>query len=76
LDNGLVGTGPNIVEIGDAVVIFKGAKFPYLLRKEKGGITHWTLVGAAYIHGIMYGELFEKSSSPGRLQLEEFLLID
>jgi hypothetical protein len=77
LNNGLVGTGPNTVEIGDAVVIFKGAKFPYILRrKEKGGLIHWTIAGAAYIHGIMYGELFKKSSNPGRLQLKEFLLID
>ncbi|KAE8442774.1 hypothetical protein EG329_002862 [Mollisiaceae sp. DMI_Dod_QoI] len=76
LDNGLVGTGPNTVEIGDAVVIFKGAKFPYVMRrKEKGGLIHWITVGAAYIHGVMYGELFEKSFSPG-LPLEEFLLID
>jgi hypothetical protein len=75
LDNGLVGTGPTAVEIGDAVVIFKGAKFPYVLRRKKeGDLLYWTLVGPAYIHGIMYGELFEKSSVPEGLQLEEFLL--
>jgi hypothetical protein len=76
LDNGLVGTGPKTVDIGDAIVIFKGAKFPYVLRKkEEGDLLHWTLVGPAYIHGIMYRELFEKSSVPDGLQLEEFLLI-
>jgi len=77
LENGLVGTGPRTVEIGDALVIFKGARFPYILRrKEESDTLHWTLVGAAYIHGIMYGELFEKSTVPEGLQLEEFLLID
>ncbi|PQE23642.1 heterokaryon incompatibility protein [Rutstroemia sp. NJR-2017a BVV2] len=76
LDNGLVGTGPTTVEIGDVVVIFKGAKFPYVLRRKgEGNFLHWTLVGLAYIHGTMYGELFEKSSEPDGLQLEEFLLV-
>jgi hypothetical protein len=53
LGNGLVGTGPKTAEIGDAVAIFKGAKFPYVLRgKEKGGLIHWTLVDAAYIYMV------------------------
>ncbi len=77
MDNELVGTGPNTVVISDAVVTLKEAKFPYVLRrKEKAGLIHWTLVGVACIHGIMYGELFEKPSSPGRPQLEEFLSIN
>jgi hypothetical protein len=62
-------------ELREIIVIFKGVKFSYILRrKEEGKPLHWTLIGFAYVHGIMYGELFEKSSVPDGLQLDEFLL--
>ncbi|KAI0902984.1 heterokaryon incompatibility protein-domain-containing protein [Ustulina deusta] len=38
---------------GDQVCILSGADTPYVLRKSSWG---WTVVGEAYVHGIMNGE--------------------
>jgi hypothetical protein len=59
---GFVGLGPAGLEVGDVVVIFEGAKLPYLLRQLKidGEEGVWKLVGEAYVHGIMYGEFMKQ----------------
>ena len=57
-ENGYVGLGPEHLDKDDVVVVFLGARFPYILRKSlRSG---WTLVGEAYVHGIMYGEFMEE----------------
>lgn len=53
---GYVGLAPDSAEIGDIMVIFLGAKLPYVLRQTSD--SRWRVVGEAYIHGIMYGEYF------------------
>lgn len=57
-ENGYVGLGPEHLDKDDAVVVFLGARFPYILRKSL--LVGWTLVGEAYVHGIMYGEFMEE----------------
>lgn len=57
-DQGYVGLAPDYAKEGDVVVIFLGAKFPYILRKNDDGTHHF--VGEAYVHGIMYGEFMER----------------
>ncbi|PVH89978.1 hypothetical protein DL98DRAFT_508199 [Cadophora sp. DSE1049] len=47
---GYVGLAPVDVEYGDALYILDGARVPFLLRGNR-------LVGEAYVHGIMHGEL-------------------
>jgi hypothetical protein len=64
---GFVGLAPKHVEAGDVIVIFPGARFPYVLRKCDDG-SH-VLVGEAYVHGIMDGE-FVIEGCP----TEEFIL--
>jgi hypothetical protein len=57
-DKGYMGLVPDLTEKGDVIVIFRGAKFPYVLRKKVNG-KHggkYELVGEAYVHGVMYGE--------------------
>ena len=57
-ENGYVGLGPKHLDKDDVVVVFLGARFPYILRKSLSA--GWTLVGEAYVHGIMYGEFMEE----------------
>jgi len=56
-DSGYVGLAPGSSEKGDVVVIFRGAKFPYVLRRNGDGT--YRFLGEAYVHGIMYGEYLE-----------------
>jgi len=64
---GFVGLAPKHVENGDLIVIFPGAKFPYVLRRCDDGMC--ILVGEAFVHGIMYGEFMSKDP-----EIEEFVL--
>ena len=71
-DKGYMGLVPDLAEKGDVVVIFRGAKFPYVLRKKING-KHggkYELVGEAYVHGVMYGEYV--ADGP---EFEEFELV-
>lgn len=52
---------PSEAEKGDVIVIFPGARVPHLLRPVKGAEGRYTLVGEAYVHGIMRGECFRES---------------
>ncbi|CVL08992.1 hypothetical protein FPRO06_13297 [Fusarium proliferatum] len=54
---GFVGVGPLDMQPGDEVCILLGGKVPYLLRAQ--GEELYTLIGEAYVHGIMHGELFK-----------------
>jgi hypothetical protein len=64
---GFVGLAPKHMEEGDVIVVFPGARFPYMLRKCDDGM--YLLVGEAYVHGIMDGELATKDCVT-----EEFVL--
>lgn len=57
-------TTPDTVpsQVGDAIVIFKGGSRPYVIRKQG---EHWRIIGAAYVHGIMYGSAFDESKCIG-----------
>ena len=61
-------TSPGTEE-GDIVVIFSGGITPFIVRESKSAAGEFTLLGEAYVHGIMYGEAM------GRVDLETFLLI-
>lgn len=52
-DYGFVGIGPSDMQEGDVVSVMFGADMPFILRSY--GVFQ-TLVGAAYVHGIMRGE--------------------
>jgi hypothetical protein len=54
-EDGRVGVGPMDVQVGDDICIFDGAAIPHILR-SRGTQGTFTLVGEAYVHGIMYGE--------------------
>lgn len=61
-ESGYVGIGPGGMKKGDVVSVFLGAELPYVLRRA-GDVGGWFLVGDAYVHGVMDGEIVEKGSS-------------
>ncbi|KAI1179025.1 heterokaryon incompatibility protein-domain-containing protein [Nemania sp. FL0916] len=69
-DQGLMGIGPPWMEVGDTVSVLRGSGLPYILRdansqkSTREGCFHlerlcFNLVGSAYIHGIMDGEVLK-----------------
>jgi hypothetical protein len=57
---GYIGLAPCATEVGDSVAICKGSSVPLILRKAKKSAA-WQVVGDAYVHGAMQGELCKES---------------
>ena len=55
--NGYLGLAPAETEVGDSVTLLKGAKTPVVIR-ERG--EEWVVVGSAYVHGMMFGEVWDE----------------
>jgi hypothetical protein len=55
--SGWVGLCPSHLAAGDEVCIFFGGKTPYVVRPEEDNT--YSLIGEAYVHGIMYGEFLK-----------------
>jgi hypothetical protein len=55
-ENGYVGVGPAGILPGHVVSIFFGAHVPYVIRQESESPLQFSLVGDAYVYGIMDGE--------------------
>lgn len=66
---GYVGLCPEETAAGDMIVIFAGAKVPYIVRSNPDGST-WELVGEVYVHGIMDGEYVSVDSQTEVLTLQ------
>jgi hypothetical protein len=54
-DGGRIGQIPYWAEDKDEIWVFPGLQVPVVLRKDSG--LRYRLVGEAYIHGIMFGEI-------------------
>lgn len=62
-DNGLLGLGPQSLRPGDHIFVLLGARVPFVLRPldlPGDGSSYYTLVGEAYVHGIMQGEALDR----------------
>jgi hypothetical protein len=57
---GHVGMGPPDTQPGDKICIFFGSRFPHVIRPGEAG--RYRLVGEAYVHGIMDGEIMEEGN--------------
>ena len=60
--SGYMGVGPPQVRRGDQVWVFNGGNVPFVMRKieeEAEGCPQLTLIGDAYVHGIMDGEAMD-----------------
>jgi hypothetical protein len=53
-EKGYLGMGSVSTEVGDQVWVLEGANVPFVLRPVGDG--RYRLIGAAYFHGIMWGE--------------------
>ena len=56
---GFLGLCPPSSDVGDSVWILPNAKVPFILRPRKG-TWHYELLGEAYLHGCMNGEIGQK----------------
>ena len=54
-DDGRFGLANPGAQVGDEVWILKGGRTPFLLRRGDDG--NYQLVGEAFVHGIMFGEI-------------------
>lgn len=52
--NRFLGLAPTTTRVGDRIFILYGLAFPMILRPREDGA--YTVIGVAYIHGIMHGE--------------------
>lgn len=56
-ESGYLGVGQESVEEGDQIVIFFGARIPFVIRERSDG--KHSIIGGAYVDGIMNGELLQ-----------------
>jgi hypothetical protein len=62
-EKGYIGIFTNQVHEGDSVVLLKGARVPFVMRKCKAvGVPEdaWQIIGDGYLHGAMAGEAWDK----------------
>jgi hypothetical protein len=60
----MFGLGPEKMEEGDEVWLIKETFVPFILRPQLDD--RYTLVGEAYVHGIMHGEWLERRERLGK----------
>ena len=65
---GLVGLGPDTMISSDKIFIIMGHTTPVILRDAGGG--SYSIVGDAYVYGIMDGEFMERHSD-----LEDIVIV-
>jgi hypothetical protein len=56
-ESGELGLGPPSTQSGDVVAFIRNTRVPFILRNAQAG--RYTLVGEAYIHGFMHGEILD-----------------
>jgi hypothetical protein len=66
-----MGLGPFLTEAGDVVAVLAGGDFCLVLR-PKGD--YFELVGEAYVHGVMRGELMNRDGNSKLINGREFIL--
>jgi hypothetical protein len=72
-DEGLVGAAPCRAREGDVVAVVFGCNIPLVLR-ERVGSDAWYVIGEAYVHGYMNGEVGDLIKR-GKKSIHRFRLI-
>lgn len=60
---GIVSMVPQRTEVGDFIVVIKGVCVPMVLREVNGFYGRFQVVGQAYCHGFMNGEILQRSEA-------------
>lgn len=76
-EKGYIGLGPWISRPGDICCFIPRSKVPFVLRRchdqeVQAGVTCFRLVGEAYLHGLMRGEVLELI---GKEDLKETVIV-
>jgi hypothetical protein len=66
---GVVGLGPSETEPGDHIVLLFGGTTPFILRPFGDGENQYRLIGEAFFHGIMDGEMIDLCRPTAPFQL-------
>lgn len=67
-NEGHLGLGPQNIQTGDLVCILFGSEVPLILRRSMTGT--YTLIGDAYVYGIMHGEYIDTNSRTETFEIE------
>ena len=68
-NRGHLGLGTRLMQTGDSVLLLRGLQVPMVARPQIDG--SWRLLGPAYVHGCMHGEMWPDTSTP-ELEVFEF----
>jgi hypothetical protein len=60
---GYIGMALTTTRPGDAVYILFGSRVPHIIRKRDNGQPGYTLVGDAFVYGVLDGELMRDDMS-------------
>ncbi|KAH8767859.1 heterokaryon incompatibility protein-domain-containing protein [Hyaloscypha finlandica] len=64
-EKGCLGVGPLELKKGDTVCVLYGTKPPYVLREVEEKTGEWSLIGDAFVHGLMeLGETLKSARGP------------
>jgi hypothetical protein len=69
---GLYGLGPSTAREGHLCCVIFGAKIPFIVKPIADSNEQYELVGEAYIHGIMKGEVV-KMCDDGKFQEQDII---
>ncbi|KAG5656890.1 hypothetical protein KAF25_011059 [Fusarium avenaceum] len=67
---GVVGLAPSETEPGDHIVLLFGGSTPFILRPFGVGQDQYQLIGEAFFHGMMDGEIIDHCHPPTTFQLQ------
>lgn len=67
--SGSLGVGWAWIKPGDIVAVFHGAEVPFILREDCIACEIYNLMGDAYVHGIMDGEIVKGRSDDREFQI-------
>jgi len=69
-DEGRIGLVPVRAQVGDTLATFDGAPVPFVLREATVSVAEigkaYSVIGDAYVTGIMQGELVQRCKDPGK----------